>query len=76
MGTLLEKISGPDDVKSLPEADLPLLAQEIREEMIRVLSGIGGHFGGGLGVVELTLALHRIFDTSRDRIVWDVGHQA
>jgi 1-deoxy-D-xylulose-5-phosphate synthase len=76
MGALLEKISGPDDVKSLPMGDLPVLAQEIREEMIRVLSGIGGHFGGGLGVVELTLALHRIFDTSRDRIVWDVGHQA
>ena len=76
MGSILENISGPDDVKSLPMGDLPILAKEIREEMIRVLSGIGGHFGGGLGVVELTLALHRVFDTTRDRIVWDVGHQA
>ncbi len=76
MGDLLGRISGPEDVKKLPEKDLPLLAREIREEMIRVLSGIGGHFGGGLGVVELTIALHRVFDTTRDRIVWDVGHQS
>ncbi len=76
MGSLLEGITGPEDVKALPEGDLPALAQEIREEMVRVLSEIGGHFGGGMGVVELTLALHRIYDTSRDRIVWDVGHQA
>ncbi|MHB1285469.1 MAG: 1-deoxy-D-xylulose-5-phosphate synthase [Leptospirales bacterium] len=76
MGDLLGRISGPEDVKRLPEKDLPLLAREIREEMIRVLSGIGGHFGGGLGVVELTIALHRVFDTTHDRIVWDVGHQS
>ena len=49
MGSILENISGPDDVKSLPVGDLPVLAKEIREEMIRVLSGIGGHFGGGAG---------------------------
>jgi len=76
MGSLLQNIQGPEDVKALPERDLPRLAEEIRQEMIRVLSGIGGHFGGGMGVVELTLALHRVFDTARDRIVWDVGHQA
>lgn len=76
MGALLESIQGPEDVKNLPEKDLVKLAAEIRQEMIRVLSGIGGHFGGGMGVVELTLALHRVFDTTRDRIVWDVGHQA
>ncbi len=76
MGDLLGRISSPEDVKKLPEKDLPVLAREIREEMIRVLSGIGGHFGGGLGVVELTIALHRLFDTTRDRIVWDVGHQS
>lgn len=76
MGEILGRISGPDDVKRLSEKDLPALAKEIREEMIRVIASIGGHFGGGLGVVELTIALHRLFDTSRDRIVWDVGHQA
>lgn len=76
MGEILGRISGPDDVKRLSEKDLPALAAEIREEMIRVIASIGGHFGGGLGVVELTVALHRLFDTSRDRIVWDVGHQA
>ncbi|MHB1926289.1 MAG: 1-deoxy-D-xylulose-5-phosphate synthase [Leptospirillum sp.] len=76
MGEILGRISGPDDVKRLSEKDLPALAAEIREEMIRVIASIGGHFGGGLGVVELTIALHRLFDTSRDRIVWDVGHQA
>ncbi|MHB8421426.1 MAG: 1-deoxy-D-xylulose-5-phosphate synthase [Leptospirales bacterium] len=75
MGDLLGRISSPDDVKKLSEKDLPVLAREIREEMIRVLSDIGGHFGGGLGVVELTIALHRLYDTTRDRIVWDVGHQ-
>ena len=76
MGDLLGRISSPEDVKKLSEKELPVLAREIREEMIRVLSDIGGHFGGGLGVVELTIALHRLFDTTRDRIVWDVGHQS
>ncbi len=76
MGEILGRVSGPQDVKKLSERELVLLAGEIREEMIRVLSDVGGHFGGGLGVVELTIALHRLYDTTRDRIVWDVGHQA
>lgn len=76
MGDILGRITGPQDVKTLSEKELVLLAKDIRQEMIRVLSNIGGHFGGGLGVVELTIALHRLYDTSRDRIVWDVGHQA
>ncbi len=76
MGEILGRISGPADLNRLSEKELLLLAAEIREEMIRVISAIGGHFGGGLGVVELTIALHRHLDTTRDRIVWDVGHQA
>ncbi len=76
MTDILNGIREPLDIRKLSMEEMETLAQEIRSEMIRVLSGIGGHFGGGLGVVELTIALHRVFDTTRDRIVWDVGHQA
>lgn len=76
MTDILKRIREPKDIKKLTMEEMGDLAQEIRLEMIQVLSKIGGHFGGGLGVVELTIALHRVFDTTQDRIVWDVGHQA
>jgi len=72
---LLEGIHSPADVKALREQDLPQLAQEVRDELIKVLSQTGGHLGPNLGVVELTIALHRVFNTPRDRFVMDVSHQ-
>jgi 1-deoxy-D-xylulose-5-phosphate synthase len=72
---LLDGIRGPADVKALREQDLPQLAQEVRDELIKVLSRTGGHLGPNLGVVELTIALHRVFDTPKDRLVFDVSHQ-
>ena len=75
MGELLKQIHNPSDLRHLRPTDLPRLAQEIREEIIRTVSKVGGHLASSLGVVELTLALHYVFDTPRDRIVWDVGHQ-
>jgi 1-deoxy-D-xylulose-5-phosphate synthase len=72
---LLDSIRGPADIKAIPEKDLPQLAQEVRDELIKVLSQTGGHLGPNLGVVELTIALHRAFETPRDRFVFDVSHQ-
>lgn len=72
---LLDGIDSPDDLKKIPEADLPRLAQEIREELIGTLAETGGHLGPNLGVVELTIALHRVFYTPADRILLDVSHQ-
>ena len=72
---LLDSVRAPADVRALPPALLPQLASEIREELIKVTSTNGGHIGPNLGVVELTIALHRIFDTPTDQIVFDVGHQ-
>ncbi|SDH08361.1 1-deoxy-D-xylulose-5-phosphate synthase [Desulfosporosinus hippei] len=72
---LLEKIQEPKDLRKLDFQELNMLAQEIREEMIKVVSKNGGHLAPNLGVVELTLALHRIFNSPQDKIVWDVGHQ-
>src|SRR5437016_13020412 len=72
---LLDGIRSPADIKALREQDLPQLAQEVREELIKVLSQTGGHLGPNLGVVELTIALHRVFDTPRDRFLMDVSHQ-
>src|SRR5213079_1024976 len=69
-------VKTPEDLRKLPESDLPQLAAELRQETIDAVSITGGHLGAGLGVVELTVALHYLFDTPRDRIVWDVGHQA
>jgi 1-deoxy-D-xylulose-5-phosphate synthase len=74
-GSLLESIHGPDDIKALREQDLPQLAQEVRDKLIQVLSQTGGHLGPNLGVVELTIALHRVFNTPKDRFVFDVSHQ-
>jgi len=74
--TLLESIAGPKDVKALSADELPVLAAEIREFLIDAVSRNGGHLGPNLGVVELTIALHRVFDSPVDRIVWDTGHQS
>src|SRR5689334_7232902 len=76
MGNILDNIYSPHDLKKLPASDLPLLAAELREEIIATCAANGGHLAPSLGVVELTIALHRVFDSPRDRIVWDVGHQA
>ena len=76
-GPLLSKIELPSDLREkFDKADLPALADELRQYIIDVVSEQGGHFGASLGVVELTLALHYVFNTPEDRIVWDVGHQA
>ncbi|MFM7752534.1 MAG: 1-deoxy-D-xylulose-5-phosphate synthase N-terminal domain-containing protein, partial [Opitutaceae bacterium] len=72
---LLDAIRGPADAKALAPADLPRLAQEIRDELIAVTARNGGHIGPNLGVVELTVALHRVFDTPEDQFVFDVAHQ-
>jgi 1-deoxy-D-xylulose-5-phosphate synthase len=76
MARLLDTINSPADVKKLTLAQLPTLAQEIREELISVLAKTGGHLGPNLGVVELTIALHSVFDTPTDSFVFDVSHQA
>lgn len=73
---ILFKVESPKDIRCFETADLKLLCAEIREYMVDVVSQIGGHFGGGLGAVELTVALHKVFDTPIDKIVWDTGHQA
>jgi len=72
---LLDRIESPSDLKRLEESQLPQLAQEIRDELISVLSKTGGHLGPNLGVVELTLALHRVFETPEDKLLFDVSHQ-
>ncbi len=73
---LLDRISTPDDLRKLPESELKQVAAELRLETIDAVSVTGGHLGAGLGVVELTVAIHHVFDTPRDRLIWDVGHQA
>ncbi len=73
---LLDTVGTPADLKRLSQDDLPQLADELRAELIDAVSKTGGHLGAGLGVVELTVALHYVFDTPDDRLIWDVGHQA
>ena len=73
---LLDRIKDPADLRQLPPEDLRQLADELRLETISAVSETGGHLGAGLGVVELTVALHHVFNTPDDRIIWDVGHQA
>ena len=75
-GKILAKIDGPDDLKKLDQAQLVQLCEELRHFIIDNVSVYGGHFGASLGVVELTVALHYVFNTPTDQIVWDVGHQA
>lgn len=72
---LLDQVEFPDDLKKIDDKDLPQLASELRAEMIDAVSRTGGHLGAGLGVVELTIAIHKIFDTPHDRLIFDVGHQ-
>ncbi len=74
--TFLKDINFPSDLKKIPEKDLPKVANEVRSEMIDAVSQTGGHLGAGLGVVELTVALHYVFDTPNDKLIWDVGHQS
>jgi len=76
MSNYLEKIKSPEDLKELNLPDLELLAREIRERLVQVVSVTGGHLASSLGAVEITIALHYVFDCPRDKIVWDVGHQA
>lgn len=73
---LLARISSPADLRGLPQSDLPQVANELRAFLIRTVSSVGGHFAAGLGVVELTVALHYVLDTPYDLLLWDVGHQA
>jgi 1-deoxy-D-xylulose-5-phosphate synthase len=73
---LLDAVSSPADLRRLPESALGELASELRHELVDAVSVTGGHLGAGLGVVELTVALHFVFDTPNDRLIWDVGHQA
>ncbi len=76
MTDLLKKINSPEDLRKLTSRELAPLADEIREVIIQTISQVGGHLASSLGVVELTLALHYVFDTPRDRLIWDVGHQS
>jgi len=73
---LLDKIHVPADLRRLSDSDLRQVADELRQEMIDAVAVTGGHLGAGLGVVELTVALHHVFNTPADRLIWDVGHQA
>ncbi len=73
---LLDRIEAPDQLRLLPAEDLPALARELRAFLLWTVGQTGGHFGAGLGVLELTIALHYVFNTPEDRLVWDVGHQA
>jgi 1-deoxy-D-xylulose-5-phosphate synthase len=73
---LLDRVDSPADLRALDENELQQLSDELRAYLIKTVSGVGGHFAAGLGVVELTVALHAVFDTPKDRLVWDVGHQA
>src|ERR671935_1697563 len=76
MARILDRIDSPADLKKLDQVALRTLAQEIRDELVATVSKTGGHLSPNLGTVELTLALHTVFDSPRDKLVWDVGHQA
>ena len=73
---LLDEIHSPADLRKLPKSKLRAFADELRTDLINIVSVTGGHFGAGLGVVELTTALHYVFNTPTDKVIWDVGHQA
>src|ERR671912_73824 len=72
---LLDTVRFPADIRALRKDQLPQLADELRQEVISAVSVTGGHLGAGLGVVELTVAIHHVFETPRDKLIWDVGHQ-
>ncbi len=73
---ILDKINFPEDLKNVPDEDLPEFCGELRNFLIESVAQSGGHFGSNLGVVELTVALHYVFDAPKDILLWDVGHQA
>src|ERR1043166_5776951 len=73
---LLDTVKFPADIRALCKEQLPQLAEELRQETISAVSVTGGHLGAGLGVVELTIAIHHVFNTPVDKLTWDVGHQA
>src|SRR3989337_2990186 len=75
-GTLLQSINSPDDLKKIPKEKLYLVCDELRQFIVDVVSVHGGHFAASLGVVELSVALHYVYNTPYDQLVWDVGHQA
>ena len=75
-GPLLSKINSPSDLRKINKDDLPQVVKELRQFIIDIVSNKGGHFGASLGVVELTVAIHYVFNTPYDQLVWDVGHQA
>ena len=75
MAKLLDKINYPSDLRKFEKKDLKQISDELRSELIDVVSETGGHLGAGLGVVELTVALHYVFNTPKDKLVWDVSHQ-
>ena len=72
----LDEVKFPSDIRKLKLSELKILSNEVREELIDAVSVTGGHLGAGLGVVELSVALHYVFDTPNDKLVWDVGHQS
>ena len=72
----LDKINFPSDLRKLKKNELEIIATELRQKTIETVSEVGGHLGAGLGVVELTIALHYVFNTPRDKLIWDVGHQS
>src|SRR5918997_895297 len=76
MTRLLDSVNGPSDVHRLSLPELEQLSREVREEIISTINTIGGHYASNLGTVELTVALHKVFSSPVDKIVWDVGHQA
>ena len=73
---LLDKINFPSDLRKIKKSDLERISDELRKKTIETVSKTGGHLGAGLGVVELTVALHYVFNTPNDKLIWDVGHQA
>ena len=75
MEKLIKQINFPADLRKFKKDKLKQISKELREELIDVVAETGGHLGAGLGVVELTIALHYVFDTPKDKLVWDVGHQ-
>jgi len=74
--SILNGITKPSDLKNLTDSEMSSLAQEIREYLVKTITSTGGHLGPNLGVVELTLAIHRVFDSPNDRIIFDTGHQS
>ena len=75
MSRLIKQINFPSDLRKFKKKDLRQISEELRDELIDVVSETGGHLGAGLGVVELTIALHYVFNTPKDKLVWDVSHQ-